>query len=78
MQAFQRLYPGFLVHAHDVRAGCSKLRRAAVDIADPLDIDWVLFGAFTLVPRGKPVLAFVRSQVRSAKKWPPTPKSAPI
>lgn len=78
MPTLKRLYAGFLVHAHDVRAGCSKLRRAAVDIADPLDIDLVLFGAFTLVPRGKPVLAFVRSQVRSAKKWPPTPKSAPI
>ncbi len=68
MQAFQRLHAGFLVHTHDVRANRGKRRRGAVDIADPLDIRLVLFGGFTLVPRGKPVLAFVRSQVRSAKK----------
>ena len=68
MQTFERLNAGFLIDAHDVCAFCRKLRRVAVGVADPIDVGLVLFGRFALVLRGKPVLAFMRSQDRSAKK----------
>ena len=68
MQTFEGLNAGFLIDAHEVRAFCRKLRRVAVGVADPLDVGWVLFGRSALVLRGKPVLAFIRSQDRGAKK----------
>ena len=67
IQTLKGLDAGFLTDAHDVCACRRKLRRVAVGVADPLDVGWVLRRGFPLVPRGKPVLAFVRSQVRGAK-----------
>ena len=64
----ERLHAGFLIDAHNVRAFGGKLRYISVSIAKSFDIGLVLSGCFALVLRGEPVLAFVRSQIRIAKK----------
>ena len=68
MQAFERLNAGFLIDAHDLRAFRRTLRRVSIEIADPVDVGGLLFGRSALVLRGKPVLAFMRSQDRGVKK----------
>src|SRR6266545_5621078 len=68
MEPLERLHAGLLVGAHHVRARGRKPRSVPVGVADVLDIGLVLLRVFALVLRGQPILAFVRSQVRLAKK----------
>src|SRR6266498_891924 len=71
MEPLERLHAGILVGAHHVRARGRKPRSVPVGVADVLDIGLVLLRVFALVLRGQPILAFVRSQVRLAKKRSP-------
>ena len=51
IQTLKGLDAGFLLDAHEVCACRRKLRRVAVDVADPLDVGLVLRRGFPFVPR---------------------------
>lgn len=68
MQARERLHTGSLIDPHAMRARRGKLRHVSLEIADPLDVGWLLLGRSALVLRRIPVLAFMRSQDGCAKK----------